>query len=243
MIIELCPKGHRYDAAYFSECPHCLKEIKTPIQPSSDSNKQMISSNSTNSKNSDSTRKSGFVQNIRTNTKREPISSRQIEESIQEVTEKVTFEEKENKSKKKAVKKNISKRKPIMLPSNSTNYIFMASAPEKLMKNQEFCVDFCLFRTDCWRDGADMLSFKSHNSCRDIKTVSLSDELSYTVSILYKDELLKKISFTVEEIINRIITYPVIISDSRDRKTHLLKICIENVECDYKETLLLQPTN
>ena len=54
---------------------------------------------------------------------------------------------------------------------NLGNYMLFAAMPLKVIKNQEFCMDFCIFPEKDWETGAKMLSFKSQESIRDLKLV------------------------------------------------------------------------
>ena len=48
--------------------------------------------------------------------------------------------------------------------------MLFAAMPLKVIKNQEFCMDFCIFPEKDWETGAKMLSFKSQESIRGFKT-------------------------------------------------------------------------
>lgn len=76
--------------------------------------------------------------------------------------------------------------------------------PLKVIKNQEFCMDFCLFPEKEWETGAKMLAFKSQESIRDLKPMQMILPASAVLHILYKEEEIfcKEIEISTEKKMN-----------------------------------------
>ena len=89
--------------------------------------------------------------------------------------------EPEEKERQQHKKKNESYKTGELLTGNAESYMLFAAMPLKVIKNQEFCMDFCLFPEKEWETGAKMLAFKSQESIRDLKPVQMINWLSSMV--------------------------------------------------------------
>lgn len=161
------------------------------------------------------------------------------------VTEAVAQEEKqEDKRKKIAEEKNTVSVKEQHRNSeqNLDNYMLFAAMPLKVMKNQEFCMDFCIFPEKDWEAGAKMLSFKSQESIRDLKPVQMALPAKTVLHILYKEEEIfhKEIQLEQERG-NVFCTFPVTVTDTRDRRFHMIKAVFEIEEQNIEIPLYLMP--
>ena len=125
---------------------------------------------------------------------------------------------------------------------NLGNYMLFAAMPLKVIKNQEFCMDFCIFPEKDWETGAKMLSFKSQESIRDLKPVQMALPTKAVLHILYKEEEIfhKDIELEAERE-NVFCTFPVTVTDTRDRRFHMIKAVFEIEEQNIEIPLYLMP--
>ena len=125
---------------------------------------------------------------------------------------------------------------------NLGNYMLFAAMPLKVIKNQEFCMDFCIFPEKDWETGAKMLSFKSQESIRDLKPVQMALPTKAVLHILYKEEEIfhKDIELEAERE-NVFCTFPVTVTDTRDRRFHMIKAVFEIEEENIEIPLYLMP--
>ena len=150
---------------------------------------------------------------------------------------------KENSNVEKAITEKAEKvEKDKRVYENVENVILFAAMPLKVIKNQEFCMDFCLFPENEWETGAKMLAFKSQESIRDLKPVRMCLPANAVLHILYKDEeiLSKKIQIDKEKI-TVFSTFPVTVTDTRDRRFHMIKVVFTVTEQDIEIPLYLMP--
>ena len=147
---------------------------------------------------------------------------------------------------KKTVKEksevNTIKNKDKMPHKNAEDFMLLSAMPLKVIKNQEFCMDFCLFPEKEWETGAKMLAFKSQESIRDLKPVRMHLPAKATLHILYKDEeiLSKEIEIDADRK-NIFCTFPVTVTDTRDRRFHMIKVVFEVREQGIEVPLYLMP--
>ena len=122
------------------------------------------------------------------------------------------------------------------------SYMLFAAMPLKVIKNQEFCMDFCLFPEKEWETGAKMLAFKSQESIRDLKPVQMILPATAVLHILYKEEEIfcKEIEISTEKK-NEFFTFPVTVTDTRDRRFHMVKVVFEVKEQNIEIPLYLMP--
>lgn len=213
MKITRCKYGHYYDKAYFRECPHCCRQ------------------------------RGGRDEDI--------IIKK--EEQTEEFTDKirVTGEAQNDIQGKHYSQKEKDRSNPnIQTESNkagginkvSENYMLFAAMPLKVIKNQEFCMDFCLFPEQEWETGAKMLSFKSQESIRDLKPVQMELPAKAVLRILYKEEEIyhkeMKLSSETEKVF---YTFPVTVTDTRDRRFHMIKAVFDVEEQNIEIPLYLMP--
>lgn len=125
---------------------------------------------------------------------------------------------------------------------NLGKYMLFAAMPLKVIKNQEFCMDFCIFPEKDWETGAKMLSFKSQESIRDLKPVQMARPTKAVLHILYKEEEIfhKDIELEAERE-NVFCTFPVTVTDTRDRRFHMIKAVFEIEEQNIEIPLYLMP--
>ena len=171
------------------------------------------------------------------------------EEPNKDKKEKKNLNEKdieENLNTKRAIKEksevNIVKNKDKVPHKNAEDFMLLSAMPLKVIKNQEFCMDFCLFPEKEWETGAKMLAFKSQESIRDLKPVRMHLPAKATLHILYKDEeiLSKEIEIDVDRK-STFCTFPVTVTDTRDRRFHMIKVVFEVSEQGIKVPLYLMP--
>ena len=125
---------------------------------------------------------------------------------------------------------------------NLDNYMLFAAMPLKVIKNQEFCMDFCIFPEEEWETGAKMLSFKSQESIRDLKPVQMELPERAVLHILYKEEEIFQKEIELEpEKRNVFCTFPVTVTDTRDRRFHMIKAVFEVEEQNIEIPLYLMP--
>ena len=161
------------------------------------------------------------------------------------VTEKADQREKQEDRQEKITeeKKTVSvKKKHRNSEQNLGNYMLFAAMPLKVIKNQEFCMDFCIFPEKDWETGAKMLSFKSQESIRDLKPVQMALPTKAVLHILYKEEEIfhKDIELEAERE-NVFCTFPVTVTDTRDRRFHMIKAVFEIEEQNIEIPLYLMP--
>lgn len=121
-------------------------------------------------------------------------------------------------------------------------YMIFSAMPLKVIKNQEFCMDFCLFPEDEWETGAKMLHFKSQESIRDLKPVQLTLPTDAILHVLYKDEEIFQKKLKIGEGNKKVFcTFPVTVTDTRDRRFHMIKVIFEVKEQNIEIPLYLVP--
>lgn len=150
--------------------------------------------------------------------------------------------EPEEKERQQRKKKNESYKTGELLTGNAESYMLFAAMPLKVIKNQEFCMDFCLFPEKEWETGAKMLAFKSQESIRDLKPVQMILPAAAVLHILYKEEEIfcKEIEISTEKK-NEFFTFPVTVTDTRDRRFHMVKVVFEVKEQNIAIPLYLMP--
>ena len=122
------------------------------------------------------------------------------------------------------------------------DFMLFSAMPLKVIKNQEFCMDFCFFPEKEWETGAKMLAFKSQESIRDLKPVRMHLPTKAILHILYKDEeiLSKEIEIATDKK-SVFCTFPVTVTDTRDRRFHMIKVVFEVSEQRIEIPLYLMP--
>ena len=158
---------------------------------------------------------------------------KQAREEGKKITEEKIAEEKNTVSVKKKHRNS---------EQNLGNYMLFAAMPLKVIKNQEFCMDFCIFPEKDWETGAKMLSFKSQESIRDLKPVQMALPTKAVLHILYKEEEIfhKDIELEAERE-NVFCTFTVTVTDTRDRRFHMIKAVFEIEEQNIEIPLYLMP--
>nr|WP_296190271.1 hypothetical protein [uncultured Anaerobutyricum sp.] len=125
---------------------------------------------------------------------------------------------------------------------NKEDFMLFVAMPLKVIKNQEFCMDFCFFPENKWETGAKMLAFKSQESIRDLKSVRMSLPANGVLHILYKDEEILSKEIQIDEEKTMIFsTFPVTVTDTRDRRFHMIKVVFAVAEQDIEIPLYLMP--
>ncbi len=125
---------------------------------------------------------------------------------------------------------------------NVEDFMLFAAMPLKVIKNQEFCMDFCLFPENEWETGAKMLAFKSQESIRDLKPVRMCRPANAVLHILYKDEEILKKEIRIDKGKTTVFsTFPVTVTDTRDRRFHMIKVVFTVTEQDIEIPLYLMP--
>lgn len=268
MKITRCKYGHYYDKAYFRECPHCCRArggkdediiIKNTEQNEGLSDKNRVSGNSQDVvKDEDYSQK----EKDRENVKRwigeawdelEEILSESNENDEQrennknnESTEKRKYST-NNRAEKERIKREIKeKEKDIRKESSyekiTESYMLFAAMPLKVIKNQEFCMDFCLLPEKEWETGAKMLEFKSQESIRDLKPVQMALPAKAVLHILYKEEEICHKEIELDSETGKVFcTFPVTVTDTRDRRFHMIKVVFEIEEQAIEIPLYLMP--
>lgn len=235
MKITQCKYGHYYDKAYFAKCPHCyrknggrdediiIKDVKLTANLSD-----------TNQITKTQDKKESDRENVK----------RWTGEAWDELEEILADEESEpeEKERQQHKKKNESYKIGELLTGNAESYMLFAAMPLKVIKNQEFCMDFCLFPEKEWETGAKMLAFKSQESIRDLKPVQMILPAAAVLHILYKEEEIfcKEIEISTEKK-NEFFTFPVTVTDTRDRRFHMVKVVFEVKEQNIEIPLYLMP--
>lgn len=161
------------------------------------------------------------------------------------VTEKAVQIEKQEDSPKKITEERDTvsvKNKHRNSEQNLGNYMLFAAMPFKVIKNQEFCMDFCIFPEKDWETGAKMLSFKSQESIRDLKPLQMALPTKAVLHILYKEEEIFHKDIELGEERGKVFcTFPVTVTDTRDRRFHMIKAVFEIEEQNIKIPLYLMP--
>lgn len=268
MKITRCKYGHYYDKAYFRECPHCCRarggRDEDIIIGKNELSTDLSGKNSLPGRNvrinqlqDDSNYGQGSNRDISQKEQDRKKVERWIGEAWDElenvakespktkVTEKAAQREKQEDRKEKITeeKNTVSvKKKHRNSEQNLGNYMLFAAMPLKVIKNQEFCMDFCIFPEKDWETGAKMLSFKSQESIRDLKPVQMALPTKAVLHILYKEEEIfhKDIELEAERE-NVFCTFTVTVTDTRDRRFHMIKAVFEIEEQNIEIPLYLMP--
>lgn len=272
MKITRCKYGHYYDKAYFRECPHCCRERggrDEDIIIDNAGQSEVLSDDSRlsgKSLNGTSDRDYSQKEKDRENVKRwigeawdeleeilsEPNEHDENKEETQreygannrkegerrslEIKKEAKDAPQHRKQEKKRVKKEKTNEK------SRENYMIFAAMPLKVIKNQEFCMDFCLFPEEKWEMGAKMLEFKSRESIRDLKPIKMSLPADAVLHILYKDEEILSKEIEIEMTDEMVFcTFPVTVTDTRDRRFHMIKMVFEVEEQEIDVPLYLMP--
>lgn len=137
---------------------------------------------------------------------------------------------------------NIDRREEKTDEKSRENYMIFAAMPLKVIKNQEFCMDFCIFPEEQWETGAKMLEFKSRESIRDLKPVQIELPADTELQVLYKDEEIFKKEMTIHvENKKEFCTFPISVTDTRDRRFHMIKVIFRVKEQNIEIPLYLVP--
>lgn len=232
MRITRCKYGHYYDKAYFKECPHCYRAR-------GGRDEDIIIENTKSSINmTGRNERINQIENEQSHKNQEERKRENIErEGQKKLDEKIT---KENLSTEKAIKEKSEKKK--IQYKDIENFMLLSAMPLKVIKNQEFCIDVCFFPEKEWETGAKMLAFKSRESIRDLKPVRMWLPAKVTLHILYKDEEIfrKEIEIDVDRK-SIFCTFPVTVTDTRDRRFHMIKVVFESKDQEVEIPLYLMP--
>lgn len=183
-----------------------------------------------NNKNNESTEKRKYSINNRAEKER---IKREIKEK--EKDEKIVEKETERKNEKDI-------RKESGYEKITESYMLFAAMPLKVIKNQEFCMDFCLLPEKEWETGAKMLEFKSQESIRDLKPVQMALPAKAVLHILYKEEEICHKEIELDSETGKVFcTFPVTVTDTRDRRFHMIKVVFEIEEQTIEIPLYLMP--
>lgn len=171
--------------------------------------------------------------------------SKEVYEERQIQREELAIEktEKENANVEKVITEKAEKvEKDKRVYENVEDFMLFAAMPLKVIKNQEFCMDFCLFPENEWETGAKMLAFKSQESIRDLKPARMCLPANAVLRILYKDEeILRKEIRIDKEKMTVFSTFPVTVTDTRDRRFHMIKVVFTVTGQDVEIPLYLMP--
>ena len=269
MKITRCKYGHYYDKAYFRECPHCCRARggrdediiigkNSFAQEATDENKsanwiknenqsENMSQKEQNRKNVERWIGEAWDELEEILNEEDDSSSESVYEDrkVIEPKEKIGRQEKQDILKKEKIEteNNISvKKQHRNSEQNLDNYMLFAAMPLKVIKNQEFCMDFCIFPEKDWETGAKMLSFKSQESIRDLKPIQMALPTKAVLHILYKEEeIFHKDIELGKERENVFCTFPVTVTDTRDRRFHMIKAVFEIEEQNIEIPLYLMP--
>lgn len=213
MKITQCKYGHYYDKAYFAKCPHCYRK-------NGGRDEDIIIKDVKLTANLSDTNQVTKTQDKRESNRKNV--KHWIGEAWDELEEILADEESE--------------------PEEKESYMLFAAMPLKVIKNQEFCMDFCLFPEKEWETGAKMLAFKSQESIRDLKPVQMILPAAAVLHILYKEEEIfcKEIEISTEKK-NEFFTFPITVTDTRDRRFHMVKVVFEIKEQNIEIPLYLMP--
>lgn len=103
-------------------------------------------------------------------------------------------------------------------------------------------MDFCIFPEKDWETGAKMLSFKSQESIRDLKPLQMALPTKAVLHILYKEEEIFHKDIELGEERGKVFcTFPVTVTDTRDRRFHMIKAVFEIEEQNIEIPLYLMP--
>lgn len=268
MKITRCKYGHYYDKAYFRECPHCCRKRGGRDEDiiiekaglsiiSADKNGEVnsIVDEEKSQKEKDKEKVKRWIGEAWDeleeilNEDEENSTKRKYEEEQEKVyeerqvpREKSSIEKtgKENSNVERTIRE--QQEKDTSVYENVEDFMIFAAMPLKVIKNQEFCMDFCFFPENKWETGAKMLTFKSQESIRDLKPVRMCLPANAVLHVLYKDEeiLNKKIHIDGEKS-TVFSTFPVTVTDTRDRRFHMIKVVFTVVEQDVEIPLYLMP--
>lgn len=268
MKITRCKYGHYYDKAYFRECPHCCR-ARGGRDEDIIIGKNSLAADLMEKNNL--TEKTGGINRLQGNGiyNQDQSQDRSIDQKeqnrknverwigeawdeLEEIlnedddssSESVYEDEKVTEPKEKVEKeKNIPvKKQNRNSEQNLKSFMLFAAMPLKVIKNQEFCMDFCIFPEKDWETGAKMLSFKSQESIRDLKPVQMALPAKAVLHILYKEEEIfhKEVELEQEKG-NVFCTFPVTVTDTRDRRFHMIKAVFEIEEQNIEVPLYLMP--
>ena len=263
MKITRCKYGHYYDKAYFRECPHCCRARGGRDEDIIIGKNSLSQGMTGENESADQTKNEEKKKKDREDVERwigeawdelEAILNEEDDSSSESVyedrkviepKEKIGRQEKQDILKKEKIEteNNISvKKQHRNSEQNLDNYMLFAAMPLKVIKNQEFCMDFCIFPEKDWETGAKMLSFKSQESIRDLKPVQMALPTKAVLHILYKEEetFHKDIELGKERE-NVFCTFPVTVTDTRDRRFHMIKAVFEIEEQNIEIPLYLMP--
>ena len=181
MKITRCKYGHYYDKAYFRECPHCCRarggRDEDIIIGKNKLSTDLLGKNSLPGRNvriNQLQDDSNYGQGSNRDISQKEQDRKKVERWIGEAWDEL--EKQEDRQEKITEEKNTVsvKKKHRNSEQNLGNYMLFAAMPLKVIKNQEFCMDFCIFPEKDWETGAKMLSFKSQESIRDLKPVQMA---------------------------------------------------------------------
>lgn len=263
MKITRCKYGHYYDKAYFRECPHCCRARGGRDEDIIIGRNSLSQGMTGENESANQTKNEGKKKKDREDVERwigeawdeleailneeDGSSSESVYEDRKaiEPKEKIGRQEKQDISAKEKIEKenNISvKKQHRNSEQNLEDYMLFAAMPLKVIKNQEFCMDFCIFPEKDWETGAKMLSFKSQESIRDLKPVRMELPAKAALHIFYKEEEIfhKEIELEQERG-NVFCTFPVTVTDTRDRRFHMIKAIFEVEEQNIEIPLYLMP--
>lgn len=198
---------------------------------------------SINSKEGDNSRKSDIKREVRKENKKEDKKSGISNDKPEQKAEKEHIRE-EVRSEKEAgdILKKETGKECEMDYKEQKSYMIFAAMPLKVIKNQEFCMDFCLFPEQDWETGAKMLHFKSRESIRDLKPVQMNLPVNAILRVLYKEEEIFKKELPIgRENKKEFYTFPVTVTDTRDRRFHMIKVVFEVKEQNIEVPLYLVP--
>lgn len=243
MKITRCKYGHYYDKAYFRECPHCCRERggrDEDIIIDNTGRSEVVSGESrlpgeslSGIQDRDHKQKEKDRENVK----------RWIGEAWDELEEILSENNESDKNKEELTQKEYSvNSREEEDRRRSDNYMIFAAMPLKVIKNQEFCMDFCLLPETDWETGAKMLAFKSQESIRDLKPVKMSSPANAVLHILYKDEEILSKEIIIEGNQEKLFcTFPVTMTDTRDRRFHMIKVVFEIEKQAIEIPLYLMP--
>lgn len=159
MKITQCKYRHYYDKAYFSKCPHCyrknggrdeviiIKDVKLTANLS-DTNQVTKTQDKRESDRENVKRWIGEagdeLEEILADEERE-LEEKQSVSHKKERQQHKKKNESYKKERKQYKKDNRSYKTGELLTGNTESYMLFAAMPLKVIKNQEFCIDFCLF--------------------------------------------------------------------------------------------------
>ena len=234
MKITRCKYGHYYDKEYFRECPHCYR-ARGGRDEDIIIERTGLSTDSTTKNSEMDQMDNGSLGKSQTEKNRENVK-RWIGEAWDELEEILDEGESYSKNQDEEGWEDIHEEK------DTEDFMLLSAMPLKVIKNQEFCMDFCVFREKEWETGAKMLTFKSQESIRDLKPVRMHLPANAVLHILYKDEeiLSKEIEIDTDRK-SIFCTFPVTVTDTRDRRFHMIKVIFEVSGQGVEVPLYLMP--